>query len=332
MKKPTKRKVLKIDGHKISSGERKRFHIGAGSLFDFTDVGVPVEVIRGLEDGPTLFICAAIHGDEINGLEIARKVLKRPELKKLKGTLIVVPIVNVFGFNTKSRYLPDRRDLNRAFPGSKKGSLASRLAHLMMSEIVKKSDYGIDLHTAAINRSNLPQIRAYLDAPKTEKLAKAFGAPLMIHSKLRDGSLRESARRNNIPILLYEGGEALRFEDDVIRIGVQGCLNVMKSLKMIEGPKKGTKKSYRATSSQWVRSPKGGCIRIKKKLGQNVKVGELLGVVSDPFDLQKVSIHSEIDGVVIGLTKIPLVNKGDAIIHIATKKTHTEKDSLDLLD
>ncbi|MGH1469361.1 MAG: succinylglutamate desuccinylase/aspartoacylase family protein [Bdellovibrionales bacterium] len=334
MKKKTNLKPIIIDGHEILPGERKRFHIGQSNTFDFTDTGIPVEVIRGTKPGPTLFISAVIHGDELNGFEIIRKILKRQELKDLKGTLIAVPIVNVFGFNTMSRYLPDRRDLNRAFPGSKTSSLASRIADLLMTEIVKKADYGIDLHTGAIHRDNLPQIRACLDDERTEKLAKSFGAPLILNSKLRDGSLREAARKKNIPMLLFEGGEALRFDEDAIRIGVRGCMNVMKDLKMIELKKavKPKKKCYLAQSSHWVRAPQGGCVRLKKKLGQSISEGDLLGVVSGPFDQEKIKFHSRTTGVVIGISKVPLVNKGDAVIHIATPDKYTPKEGIDYLD
>ena len=327
---------LKIAGNIIKPGERKFFTIGATSLYDYTDIGIPVEVIRGEADGPTLFITAAIHGDEINGFEIIRKLLKRKELKNIKGTLITVPIVNVFGFNTKTRYLPDRRDLNRAFPGSKNGSLASRLAHVLMTEIVKKSDYGIDLHTGAIHRENLPQIRAALDTAKTLKLAKTFGAPLVLNSKLRDGSLREAARKRKIPMLLFEAGEALRFDKNSISVGLHGCLRVMKSLNMIDynDTEKSHKDYYLAQSSEWVRAPRGGCVRLKKSLGQKITKGEILGVVSDPFDQNRVPFHAPKSGIVIGIIKIPLVNRGDAVIHIATpeKPKVNKNPAPDILD
>ena len=202
---------LVIDGQTIKPGERKKIFLRIAALYDYTDISIPIEVIRGKVDGPILFISAAIHGDEINGVEIVKRVLKRVSIDKLKGTLIAIPIVNVFGFNNLSRYLPDRRDLNRSFPGQKNGSLASRLASIFMKEIVHKCTHGIDLHTGAVHRTNLPQIRACLDDAATKTLAKSFGVPVVIDSTLRDGSLREAARRKGIPMLLFEGGEALRF-------------------------------------------------------------------------------------------------------------------------
>ncbi|HSG06703.1 MAG TPA: succinylglutamate desuccinylase/aspartoacylase family protein, partial [Nitrospiria bacterium] len=206
-----------LGGCTLKRGERKRVTLEIARLYDFTETGIPIEVIHGRRPGPVLFICGAIHGDEINGVEIIKRLLGHKSLKKIRGTLIAVPIVNVFGFNTKSRYLPDRRDLNRSFPGSKDGSLASQLAHTFMQEVVSKSTHGIDLHTGAVPRSNLPQVRAFLKDPETERLARAFRVPVIINSNFRDGSLREAARERGIPMLLYEGGEALRFNEPVIR-------------------------------------------------------------------------------------------------------------------
>lgn len=234
MKEPqTKVVPFKIGGQNILPGERKQIQIKIAALYDYTDLNMPIEVIRGKEDGPTLFISAAIHGDEINGVEIAKRLLQKKELVKIKGILIIIPVVNVFGFNHKSRYLPDRRDLNRSFPGSPKGSLAGRLANIFMKEIVSKCTHGIDLHTGAIHRSNLPQVRAFLDDKKTAELAHAFGVPVILHSRLKDGSLREAARKKRVKTLLFEGGEALRFEEEVIRSGLRGCLSVMREIGML---------------------------------------------------------------------------------------------------
>ena len=184
---------LIIGGTTIKRGERKRVYIDVAKLYDFTDMNIPIEVIRGKEDGPVMFISGAIHGDEINGVEIVRQILSKKALNKLKGTLIAVPIVNVFGFNTKSRYLPDRRDLNRNFPGSPKGSLTGQLAHIFMKEIIEKCTHGIDFHCAASHRINLPQIRACLSDPKVKEMAEAFDVPVIMDADLRKGSLREAA-------------------------------------------------------------------------------------------------------------------------------------------
>ncbi|MGA0200044.1 MAG: M14 family metallopeptidase, partial [Prochlorotrichaceae cyanobacterium] len=223
---------LKIGGKTILPGSQCSFELPVAKLPTQTQLSLPVSVIHGRRPGPCLWLSAAIHGDEINGVEIIRQVLSQVFPKTLRGTLIAVPIVNVFGFIDQSRYLPDRRDLNRCFPGSPRGSLASRLAHLFMKEIVSHCTHGIDLHTASHHRANLPQIRANLHHPETRRCALAFAAPALMHTALRDGSLRQAAARREIPTLLYEGGEALRFEPDVIHRGTQGILRVMQALSM----------------------------------------------------------------------------------------------------
>ena len=229
-------------------------------------------------------------------------------------------MVNIHGIINHSRYLPDRRDLNRCFPGSEKGPLALRLAHLFMKEIVEKSTHGIDLHTGAIHRTNLPQIRANLDDKETEELAIAFDVPVVISSNLRDGSLREAAAEFGIPMLLYEAGEALRFDEVAIRAGVQGILNVMRKLEMLPPSKKRSKKIVEpvvARSSAWVRAPDSGILRAMIPLGGRVKKDTLLGVVADPFGEKEVNVPSSYNGIVIGRTNLPLVNEGDALYHIA---------------
>lgn len=319
-------------------GERKNVQIEFASLYDYTPLAIPVEVVRGNQPGPTMFISGAIHGDEINGTEIIKRVLKKSALKQIRGSLIAIPVVNVFGFNTKSRYLPDRRDLNRCFPGSRNGSLAARLASIFMREIVNKSNYGIDLHTAAIHRSNLPQIRACLDDPQTKDLAKAFGVPVMIHSEVRDGSLREASRRKGIPMLLFEGGEALRFNEDVIKTGVSGCLSVMRKVGMLppRSSRKGRvqkREAFMAKDSYWIRAPHSGSFRSVRKLGDAVKQGETIAVISDLFGKNPVEVAAKDGGVVIGMSTMPLVNRGDAMFHIATfHNLNKVKSALDAVD
>ncbi|MCB0421737.1 MAG: succinylglutamate desuccinylase/aspartoacylase family protein [Bdellovibrionales bacterium] len=317
--------ALKFGNEFILPGERRRIQIEVASLFDYTKLNIPVEVIRGKEPGPILFISAAIHGDEINGVEIIKRLLQRPQLNRIKGTLIVIPIVNVFGFNSKSRYLPDRRDLNRCFPGSSRGSLGARLADIFMKEIVTKCTHGIDLHTGSIHRSNLPHIRACLDDPETFRLAEGFGVPVMIHSQLRDGSLREAARKRNVITLLFEGGEALRFEEDIVKAGLKGCVSVMRNIGML--PKlvahhaaSHKKMAFTANESYWVRANHSGSFRLHKKLGDHVADGEVLATISDPFGDAPYDVKAKGSGIIIGLSTIPLVNNGDAIIHIATFK------------
>ncbi|USO05544.1 MAG: succinylglutamate desuccinylase/aspartoacylase family protein [Rhodospirillales bacterium] len=312
-------KDLVIGGTIIKRGERKRVYLDVAKLYDFTNMNIPIEVIRGKQDGPVLFVSGAVHGDELNGIEIVRQLLTKKTLSHIKGTLIAVPIVNVFGFNTKSRYLPDRRDLNRSFPGSKTGSLTGQLAHIFMKEIVEKCTHGIDLHCAAIHRINLPQIRACLDDPETQAMAEAFNVPVVMHSELRDGSLREATRELGIPTLLFEGGEALRFNGKVIKSGLQGVLSVMREIGMLpQKNKTKTKEVFIARSSHWIRAPHSGILSSKKKIGQRVKKGQILGVISDPFGREKHEVLARRTGIIVGAVTLPLVNKGDAAFHVAT--------------
>lgn len=303
----------------IPPGTRQRVEIPVAKLPTETWMPILVDVIHGARPGPCLWLSAAIHGDELNGVEIIRRVLSRITLEELRGCLIAVPIVNVFGFIDQERYLPDRRDLNRSFPGSKSGSLAARLANLFMTEVVSHCSYGIDLHTGSNHRINLPQIRGNLADPETRRCAEAFGAPLMMHAQTRDGSLRHAATSKGIHVLLYEAGEPLRFNDDAISVGTEGVLQVMSALKMLRVAKRKKNKPVSAVSdeSQWVRARSGGILRLDVELGQRVKRRDTVGVISDAFGEARVTVKASIDGMVIGLTQNPLVYQGDAIIHLA---------------
>lgn len=312
--------VIEIGEVIVKPGERRSIKLELPSLYSHSPVSMPVHVINGKKPGPVLFISAAIHGDEINGVEIIRRLLKEKQINRLKGALIAVPIVNVYGFVNQSRYLPDRRDLNRSFPGSEKGTMASRLADTFMQAIVSISTHGIDLHTGAINRENLPQIRAKVhDAPITEQMARAFGAPVILNAELRDGSLREAVNEFGVPVLLYEAGEALRFDEVSIRAGVKGITGVMRHLGML--PKGKTKKKLLepliARKSQWVRASQSGILRTIVGLGAQVKKGELIGSIADPFGEQEEQVLAAVSGIVIGKTNLPLVHEGEALFNIA---------------
>ena len=313
--------VLKIGGEAIHPGERKQIALTVAKLYDFTDMKMPIVVVRGREDGPCLFVSAAIHGDEINGVDIVRRLLKREELNHIAGTLIAIPIVNVFGFNDKSRYLPDRRDLNRSFPGEEHGPLASQIAYMFRTEIVAKATHGIDLHTGAIHRRNLPQIRADLSNPANLTLAKAFGAKVILNASPRDGSLREMVAEQKIPVLLYEAGTALRFDHQASEVGVNGIVNVMRAIGMLGGCEGGScvqDDLFIAKSAHWVRSPISGIFITLKKLGEHVGKGDVIGLITNPFGDYEHAICSPYDGIIIGNSILPLANEGDGLYHIAT--------------
>ena len=227
------RAEIEIAGTTVKPGMRQSIDIPLPSYYTHSSACMPIHVVHGRNPGPCLLVCAAIHGDEINGVEIVRRILLNKSIDRIKGTLIAIPIVNVFGFVSKSRYLPDRRDLNRSFPGSETGSMASRLANVLMSEVIPHCSHVVDLHTGAVNRENLPQIRAkVVDEPETEAMARAFGVPVILNAELLDGSFRMAARAHEIPVILYEAGEALRFDEVAIRAGVKGVLGVMSHLEM----------------------------------------------------------------------------------------------------
>jgi predicted deacylase len=313
-------KGLVVGGRAIAPGEHVSVDLPLPPLYTHTPLTMPVHVVRGRRDGPRLFVCAAIHGDELNGVEIIRRLLQRPLLRSLRGTLLAVPIVNVYGVIDHSRYLPDGRDLNRCFPGLEGGSLAARVADLFMSEIVSQATHGIDLHTGARHRTNLPQVRGNLDDEHTASLANVFGVPVLINANLRDGSLRQSAAELGIPMLIYEAGEALRFDEVAIRAGVHGVINVMRMIGML--PRSRTRQRtaaepFVARSSTWVRAPGSGILRTAAPLGGRVSRGDVLAWISDPSGNGEREVVATAKGVIIGRTRLPLVLEGEALFHIA---------------
>lgn len=331
MKRKKTKPEFEIGGHKIEPGESRSLELNVAKLYTHTPVTLPVQVVSGKKEGPRLFVSAAVHGDEINGVEIIRRLLNHKALSSLRGTLVAVPVVNVHGFITHSRYLPDRRDLNRAFPGKENGSLTAQLAWLFDQEIVDKCTHGIDLHTASGHRFNLPQVRACIDDEETLQLAQAFGTPVILNSNVRDGSLRQAAVDGGKPFLLYEAGEVLRFDEFSIQVGVAGIISVMRLLGMLRGkPYKSKFQPFIAHTSTWIRAPQSGVLRVDCPLGSQVSKGERLGRVSDPMGDSEEDIMAPAAGVIISVLKLPLVNKGDAVFHLARLKG-SEGDPTDLV-
>jgi len=317
-------KHLFIGDEEIFPGEKKLIRLRAAGLHDLTSLYIPVEVIMGKKSGPTLFISSAIHGDEINGVEIIRRILqtKYVDPNHLKGNLVLVPVVNVFGFNHQSRYLPDRRDLNRSFPGSETGSLAARMAHIFFEEVVRKCTHGIDLHTGPIHRYNLPQVRGALSEPEVQKMVKYTRCPVVITSEPGKGTIRLAAKQKGVPVILYEGGQALRYEEEVITTGVRVCLNLMEKLGMIELNMKDRKLADKVQTqtfhdSHWVRASHSGIAKVLKEPGETVKSGETVAKIIGPYGNTERLIQSRTDGLVVGKHLNPLVSRGDALIHIA---------------
>lgn len=323
-----------IGGEEVKPGKRKTIFLPMPKLYDWTPMSLPIQVICGKEDGPTLCITAAIHGDEINGVEIIRRLLKKKGLRHICGNIIAVPIVNVYGFLYQQRYLLDRRDLNRSFPGSPEGSLASILADVISKQILSLATHVIDLHTGSNHRFNLPQIRANLDMPGLEELALTFNVPVILHSSFRDGSLREYANEQGIPILLYEAGEALRFDELSIRTGINGILSVMGALKMIAPSKFSVKKCTPTISrdSYWVRAPISGILRPTKKAGNRITKGQVIAIIANPTSSEEYKLKSPLSGIIIGDNMLPLVHAGQALFHIASfEKLNVVEEQLENL-
>jgi predicted deacylase len=316
--------AMVIGGVEILPNTRQIVNIPVAPVYTQDSLSLNINVVRGKKPGPTLFVCAAIHGDEINGVEIIRRLLMNQMLEKLRGTLIAIPIVNVYGFVNQTRDLPDGRDLNRCFPGSARGSLAARIAETFMSEIVSHCTHGIDLHTGARHRSNFPQIRANLLDPETLAMTNAFGAPIAINARIRDGSLRQACAERGVPVLLYESCEALRFDEIYIRAGVKGILNAMRHIGMLRKSRASTKPPMISEKTAWVRAPDSGVLRVLVSLGELVEEGQVIGIIADPLGIQEVAVVADQAGIVIGRTNLPLAYEGDALFHIAQVSSETD--------
>jgi len=317
--KVSKREPIEVAGVQVKPGSRQSIDIALPSFYAHSSVNMPVHVVHGRRPGPVLLVTAAIHGDEIIGVEIIRRLLAYKFIDRIRGTLIAIPVVNVYGFVSKSRYLPDRRDLNRSFPGSESGSMASRLANVLMTEIVPQCTHIVDLHSGAVNRENLPQIRAKITGePDIEALARAFGVPVILDSGLLDNSFRAAANDAGKPILVYEAGEALRFNEVAIRAGVKGVLSVMAALDMrLKKKPRRLPSTIISSTSRWVRAPQSGILRALVGTGAKITAGDTLAFINDPMGENHVELIAETDGVVIGKTNLPLVFAGEAVFNIA---------------
>ena len=305
----------------VAPGRRAIVDLPLGVLSNHTPVVLPVLVVHGARPGPTLFVSAALHGDEVLGVEVIRRLLRLEALDGLAGTLLAVPVVNAFGFLALSRYLPDRRDLNRSFPGRPDGSLAAQLAHLFMRDVVERSDFGVDLHTGAVHRTNLPQLRVADALPATEARAEAFAPPVILRGAPPEGSLRAAAMARGRSVLVYEAGEALRFDETSVRVGLRGCLGAMAHEGMIEPaavpPADGPGPVWLERSA-WARAPQGGVVRNLAALGDAVAEGDPLAVIGDPFGRSEEPVPAPLAGVVVGRSELSTANRGDALFHVAT--------------
>ncbi len=307
-----------VAGVDVGPGERRDLAPSFSESYTGDRTTLPMAVLNGVEDGPRVFVTAAVHGDELNGIATCRGLLDVLDPTTLRGTVIVVPIVNVLGVQIGSRYLPDRRDLNRAFPGSLHGSMAARIARLLLDEVIVGSDVGIDLHTAANHRTNVPQVRIDTSDEVALGLATGFGAPFVLDAKLRPGSLREIAAHHAVPVLTYEGGGPARFDEPAIDVATRGALRVLARLGMIDdAPAPAHEAPMVLHASRWMRADRGGILHLDVGSGDHVKAGQAMWTTVSPLGEERAVAEADEEGHVIGATTLPLVQPGQAIVHVA---------------
>jgi predicted deacylase len=307
---------LEIDGFIIKPGEQKIIELKVAKLPSGTQIHLPVYVFRGKEPGPSVLFCGGLHGDEINGIEIVRRLVQGDHLQTLmKGTVIALPIINIYGFLSFSRDVPDGKDVNRSFPGNIDGSLASHVAHILSTRILPFIDFGIDFHTGGASRTNYPQVRFAAEDPNSLELAQIFGAPFLLNTNYIESSLRWQANKMGKAIIVYEGGESMRLDELPITEGINGVVRLLNHYGMI-GHKPASHKSVMMMKSSWIRAPRAGIFRSLKKSGNKVKSGALIGIINDPSENNEELVYSKEAGYIIGHNNIPVVNRGDALFHI----------------
>lgn len=322
--------AIELGGVQIEPGQRLAVDLPVGTMITHAPVVLPVQVVRGKKPGPCLLVTACLHGDEISGAEIVRRLLVTPALKRLQGTLLAAPVVNMPAFLSRSRYLPDRRDLNRLFPGASKGSLGAKLARVITNDLLPLSDAVVDLHSGAANRPNLPQVRVTVKDRASLQLARKFDPPAILVAPAREGSFRDTCNQAGVPTVLFEGGEALRLDAATIRFGVQGILSVMRSMTMLPErrgrERRGKTPTVVCRKSSWERAPSGGLFTPLVGLGKAAGRGDTLGFVADPFGEAEIPVNASVTGVVVGRTNQGLVDEGDALFHVAVTSDPEEAE------
>ena len=309
--------IFSIHGEDVALGEDRQIHLNIARLPTYTNIDLPVRIIRAKNDGPVVLLSGGLHGDEINGIEIVRRLISNDHLKLTSGTVIAVPLMNVYGFIQNVRGVPDGKDINRSFPGNKHGSLAKLVAYNIMNEIIPKVDYGVDFHTGGASRANYPQIRCVFDIPKNMELARAFAPPVILNSNLVASSFRKAAHNKGKHILVYETGESLRMDEAGIETAIAGTKRLLNHLGMRgTAPEAGAIDEY--NKSKWLRAKYAGIFNTTIQLGDKVKKRQIVGRITDPFGNERFNLKAPDSGQVIGLNNSPVVHKGDAILHIAT--------------
>ena len=312
-----KRSVLRVGGVTVRPGETKDIRLKVSESYTGDDVSLPIRVIRARREGPTVFVSAAIHGDETNGTGIVHDLMFGETLAIGAGAVILVPVLNIFGFESQERYMPDGRDLNRNFPGSTTGSLTSRIAGTFFRQVVRRCNYGLDLHTAASQRTNYPNVRGDLSDERVHELARAFGCELMVSKEGPEGSLRREATKAGCPTIVLEAGEPLKIQPGVLEVGIQGVVNVLRWLEMLEGEPLEPDYQVRIDGSTWVRAEVGGLLRFHVAPGQAVKVHQPIATNYSVHGDEQNVLAAPVNGVVLGMTTLPTVKPGEPVCHLA---------------
>jgi predicted deacylase len=317
MIKPRERKP--IDdwfGEKIPAGESRDVNLAMSETYSSMPVQIQMQIRRATADGPVVFVTAALHGDEINGTGSIRQLIQDEDFRLIRGSVILVPVLNLISFERHSRYLPDHRDLNRSFPGSANGSLASRLASTIFKEIVSRCDYGIDLHTASIRRTNYPNVRGDLTDPQVRWLAESFGSEIIINGKGPKGALRREACLAGCPTIIMEGGEVWKVEPGIVETAVRGVKNVLCRLEMLDGNVQSPEYQVVIEKSKWIRAERGGFLHFHIKPGDIIEKDQPLATNTTLLGREQNTLHSPFDAVVIGMTSLPAISPGEPICNL----------------
>ncbi|MEZ6061352.1 MAG: succinylglutamate desuccinylase/aspartoacylase family protein [Planctomycetaceae bacterium] len=313
----------------IPPGETRDIKLDVSESYSGMTVHIPIHVQRAVEDGPVVFVTAAIHGDEINGTGTIRSLIQDESLKLIRGAVILVPVLNVLSFDRHTRYLPDRRDLNRCFPGSSRGSLASRMARVIFDEIVSRCDYGIDLHTAAVRRTNYPNVRGNMDLPEVAELARAFGSEVIVHSKGPKGAFRRECTAVGVPSIILEGGEVWKVEPTIVETALRGIHNVLGHLKMIEHVPTAPERQVVIRDARWVRAENSGFLQFHVKPGEVIREGQAIATNTNLLGREQNLLVAPFDGVIIGMATLPCVSPGEPVCHVGRLPKHTGPDDME---
>ena len=311
-----KRPVGDWDGITIRPGESRDIKLAVSESYSGISLRIPIHVRRGAEEGPTVFVTAALHGDELNGTGAIRQLIQDPEFNLARGALILVPVLNLLAFDRHSRYLPDRRDLNRCFPGTSSGSLAGRMARTIFDEIVGRSDFGIDLHTASVRRTNYPNVRANMASRRVRRLAQAFGTDIILDNRGPESAFRREACKAGCPTIVMEGGEVWKVEPTIVETAVRGIQNVLCELGMVDGEVGEPDYQIVVEQSKWLRAEMGGFLQFHISPGDMVEKGQALTTHTTLLGHERSVLTAPFDGVVIGMTTLPAVSPGEPICHI----------------